>query len=350
MNYPTEQLLVDQEVAIRVFNALSEGLAILVRDKNISYINPSVQAIIQRQQNRHAEVGDNYMTYVHQDRKEYTLNCIEQAFEGKSFFFEIYYPQSGNDYWIEIGYYPIVDEFGGINNICVKAKDVTEKVLLTKQLLKQEQEQNNAVFKAIIKTQETERNQIGRELHDDINQVLTTVKLYNEICLASEEVNKKALLKSVQQINYCIETIRALSRNLISPINQEKGLKDSLTELIDSFNVTNILQIKFFFYKIKEEMLCIELKTALYRICQEQLNNIVKHADASVVDIILVATGKTIALKIEDNGVGFNVAQKRKGKGVTNIKTRVDSLGGTLEIKSAVGEGCSIMIEFPLGK
>ena len=107
-------------------------------------------------------------------------NFIDRAFCNETSVFEIHYPQSGKDDWFELGFYPMPEENGIVTHVCVRAKNITDKKLLEKKIDKQRKEQKNLLIKATFDAQEKQRTEIGRELHDNVNQVLTTVKLYNE--------------------------------------------------------------------------------------------------------------------------------------------------------------------------
>ncbi|MFL5810750.1 MAG: sensor histidine kinase, partial [Flavisolibacter sp.] len=104
----------------------------------------------------------------------------------------------------------------------------------------------------------------------------------------------------------------------------------------------------FFTYHVRDEKISQDLQTTIFRIAQEQLTNVLKYANASSVDVILVGTAESIALKIQDNGSGFDPDQKRKGVGITNMISRAENLDGKIEHVSSPGEGCTLMAEFPL--
>src|SRR5206468_12821764 len=131
------------------------------------------------------------------DRLEIHKDFISRAFENEPSSFEVEHP--GNS-WYEVGYYPMPDEKGAINHVCIKAKDISQRILLEKKLLQERKVRKNKIIKATIEAQEKERSLIGRELHDNVNQVLTTVKLYAELSYYDEVPNKDLLKRAVQQI------------------------------------------------------------------------------------------------------------------------------------------------------
>jgi PAS domain S-box-containing protein len=327
---------------------LQDGIVIINRKSTIIYINKAAQQIFKGQLNYQPVIGDDFLSQIKEERKEQTIQYIDNAFCNKFSVLVIKYPQEGKDCWFELGYHPMPEENGIVTHVCVRAKNITDKIVLEKELEKQRRIQKNLLIKATLDAQERQRTEIGRELHDNVNQVLTTVKLYNEICLTEESTNKAMLMKSVQQINFCIETLRNLSKVLSSPSIEEISLKESIKELVASVSETRKINVNFFTYHVRDEKINQDLQTTIYRIAQEQLTNVLKYANASSVDVMLVGTAESIALRIQDNGNGFDPNQKRKGVGITNMISRAETLDGKIELISSPGEGCTLMAEFPL--
>jgi PAS domain S-box-containing protein len=332
----------------KVLFILQDAIILINHKAKITYLNQAAAQILAGQFNFQPGIGDDYFSLVKEERIDITRRSIDRAFGNESSVLEINYPQAGKDRWFELGYYPMPEENGIVTHVCVRAKNVTDKILLAKELDSQRRIQKNLLIKATLDAQERQRSAIGRELHDNVNQVLTTVKLYNEICLTEEKTNKVMLMKSVQQINFCIETLRALSKVLSSPSIEEVSLKESIKELVDSIKETRKIEVNFYTYHVRDENISQDLQTTIYRIAQEQLTNVLKYANASSVDVMLVGTAETIALRIQDNGEGFDPDQKRKGVGITNMISRAETLDGKLELISSPGKGCSLMAEFPL--
>lgn len=332
----------------RAMYILQEAILIINRKSYITYINKAAGEKIEKQTGRLPMVGDNYLDFVHPSRTELVKGYIDDAILNVPSTYTLYYPQTGIDAWYQMAYYPMPDETGLVTHVCIRAKDITPQVLLEKELESERKLLKNRLIKATIDAQEKQRSEIGRELHDNVNQVLTTVKLYNELCLTEEITNKRLLLRSVQQVNYCIEALRTLSKTLSSPDIKETDIRDSIKELVDEVNATRRIDANFLTYGIQKDKISQDLLTTLYRITQEQLTNILKYADASKVDVTLVGTSTTIGLSIQDDGVGFDLQEKRKGVGITNMISRADTLGGVIEIKSTPGKGCSLMAEFPI--
>jgi signal transduction histidine kinase len=160
--------------------------------------------------------------------------------------------------------------------------------------------------------------------------------------------NKELLKRSVQQINYCIEEIRSLSRRLAVPKLGELGLEELIRDLVETINITKKTSIQFLSYGIKNRDFKQELQTTIYRIIQEQLTNVIKYAHANSVKVIIAGTPDDIAIQVQDNGVGFDMNEKSKGNGITNMISRAETLTGTLKFETSPGNGCTMTAEFPL--
>ena len=332
----------------RAMCILQEAIIIINRKKIIIYINKAASEPISHQTGRYPVVGDYYLDFVHPDRLALIKGYIDDAILNVPTTYNLHYPQPDRDVWYQLAYYPMPDDNGIVTHVCIRAKDITRQVNLEKELENERKQLKNRLIKATLDAQEKQRSEIGRELHDNINQVLTTVKLYNELCLTEEVTNKRLLLRSVQQVNYCIETLRTLSKTLSSPNIEEADIKDSIKELVDEVNATRRIDAQFLSYGIQKEKISQDLMTTIYRIAQEQLTNVLKYANATRVEVMLVGTSKTIALKVQDDGIGFNKEEKRKGVGITNMVSRAETVGGSIDILTSPGNGCTLMAEFPI--
>ncbi|MFI5186438.1 MAG: PAS domain-containing protein, partial [Chitinophagales bacterium] len=226
-----------------------------------------------------------------------------------------------------------------------------EKHRLRDQINKQKITRQQEITRATIKAQEKERLELGRELHDNVNQILSSSKLFIESSVHNPDKQEEMLNRSKNLINSCIEELRKLSRFLAPPSLGDLTLKESIEEIVDEYNqIDGKKTIEHAIVDLDEDKLSDDLKISVYRIIQEQLNNIRKHAGASKVQILLKHGNKNIALHIEDNGCGFDVQAKRKGLGVTNIINRAETFNGGVQIISSPGKGCCMYINFKLDR
>ena len=235
-----------------------------------------------------------------------------------------------------------------IKGIMVNTRNIDERVRLQEKLNQEEANKQKEITAAVIKAQETERSQLGLELHDNVNQVLTTVKLYNEMYLTGYVQDKNLLVKSTQYTQDCINEIRSISKRLSAPTLGNISLRDSIRDLVDSINITRRLEIIYCAEQLTHTNVSEDLHLAIYRIVQEGLNNILKYAKAKSAWVRLELAEEGISLVIADDGVGFDTSKKRGGIGITNMMTRAENVNAKFSLVSAPGEGCEIRIVFPV--
>ena len=228
------------------------------------------------------------------------------------------------------------------------AQDITERKRLEQILIQKELERQKAINQATVETQEQERSEIGKELHDNVNQVLTTTKLYLDLALSNPEMKDELVQKSVKNIINVINEIRQLSRSLMDPSIGDLGLIDSIHDLVNNINLTRKIHVTLNAGGGVDEVLSKNQKLTIFRIIQEALNNAIRHAKASTVDIEIQRTGNFVKMDIHDDGVGFNPLKIKKGAGLKNIQNRVYLIDGKHSIESEPDKGCTITIEFPI--
>ena len=223
-------------------------------------------------------------------------------------------------------------------------QDLTDRRKLEQQLTNEKIAKQKQLTQATIQGQERERSEISKELHDNINQILVTIKLYLGLALEDCTLKDDLIRRSSDKIMYCIDEIRTLSKSLAPPSLNEYGLVEAITDLIENIRLT-----KTFHINLKVKLDSIDQFNSLqqlyiYRIIQEQLNNIIKHANANNVLVELTENYEFVELVIQDDGKGFNPKEKSGGIGLTNIQNRAELLNGTLEIVSAPNEGCLLKV------
>ena len=222
--------------------------------------------------------------------------------------------------------------------------DVTERLRLEKELALQHRLKQQQITEVVLGAQERERFELGQELHDNINQILATSKLYLDVAIEEREPRMELLTKSRNNIGMAIEEIRRLSKELITPSLNDLGLIQSIKELIRSIQMVKKMKIRLSISGLDENGLLPEQKINVYRIIQEQLNNILKHAQASSVAIDLNKHLEQIRLRVEDDGKGFDPRARRNGVGISNIISRAELYNGKVEIDSAPGKGCRLEV------
>lgn len=241
----------------------------------------------------------------------------------------------------------VIYEYGFPVKMIGSLRDVTDMKNLEHQLAEERLAKQKEISENVISVLERERTLIGHELHDNINQVLTVVRLYIGLLNPASKEESRIRTKSLELLNNTIEDIRSLSRELVIPQLRKKGLVPSIKELVKDIEMARALKINFSFdhqtYPINPGK-----KVTLFRIVQEQLRNILKYSKATHVEVRLSLVLNEVQLLIEDNGVGFNPRKKIKGIGLSNIRERTKFYNGTVDIEAAEGAGCRIVVRIPV--
>jgi len=235
----------------------------------------------------------------------------------------------------EIGF--LSDTF---NKMTIKLKKQTEEL----------EKEKTRRLSSLIDGQEMERKRVSRELHDGLGQYLIAIKLRLEIIIKNMTPNSKGSLIQIQEMfDNTIDEVRKISDNLMPSILREFGPDAALKNLCKMTSLTSGLNIVFESLPLKSKP-DEKTSTYLYRIAQEALNNIVKHAEASSVSLQLIEIGNYIELIIEDNGKGFKFGQdfRSMGNGIYNMHERTRILGGTFELNSIEGTGTTIFVKIPI--
>jgi two-component system, NarL family, sensor kinase len=197
---------------------------------------------------------------------------------------------------------------------------------------------------ALLEGQEKERTRIIQELHDGVGQLLTAIRMRVEMFEGEPQIKEE--IKS--QINETISEVRRISYNVMPQSLIDYGLEAALRGLCDSMKRYSNLKIDFAYVKEFEHTLNFEISTAIFRIAQEGLNNIIKHAKALQVNLHVIDKEDEIYLMLEDNGIGFNENKIPEGFGLQNIRERAKLLNGTALIESSPGEGTIIEVHIPI--
>ena len=221
-----------------------------------------------------------------------------------------------------------------------------QKVALDALQLKQQEDKN----KAIIQAEERERIRIARELHDGIGQQLSAAKMNLsafENKLSTQQKDSFALV--VQLVDDAVKEVRSVSHNMMPNALLRSGLASAVRDFVNKLSISDTLKIDLQIVGLSQRLEATT-ETVLYRVMQECVSNIIKHAAASQISIQLVQHDAHLNLTIEDNGKGFDVNDltKFEGIGIKNMTSRVEFLNGTIHFDSTQGRGTTIMIDVPL--
>lgn len=230
----------------------------------------------------------------------------------------------------------------------ILANDVTEKLKVEAELANQQVMRQKLITETSIQVQERERDEIGKELHDNINQIMAAAKLYLDMAIKKADKGPQLLYKAQHNIVLAINEIRKLSHTLVAPSLGPITLIQAIEELFTDIRMTTSLHLEVFTCNYNEKEIENNVNLMFYRIIQEQINNVVKHSGAKNVVVKLSTTAENIQLTIEDDGKGFDARKTSSGIGLRNIRNRVDYYDGSTRIISAPGEGCILKVTIPV--
>ncbi|MGD9300537.1 MAG: PAS domain S-box protein [Desulfobacterales bacterium] len=240
--------------------------------------------------------------------------------------------------------FPIYDESGAISGVCGILNDITA--------LKKAQDRLRRLSAGIMAGQEKERSAIARELHDELGQVLTALRMdsvwLQERLKVSDATASERALTMCRLIDKNIEDVRGMAFRLRPGVLDDLGLVDALEWYTTDFERRTEITCVFEYENIP--ILSENVATAAYRITQEAITNVARHALASRVEVVLKAHNSTLTLAVVDDGRGFDPLElsDSEGLGVAGMRERASLVGGTLEVHSQLHKGCRVLFEVPL--
>lgn len=238
-------------------------------------------------------------------------------------------------------------EDGLPNKVTGAMQDISEVKKLQEKLSEEALFHQQQITEITIQTQEKEREEIGRELHDNINQLLAIVMVYLSVAKSDPEKSLDMVERSTEVVKSSIEEIRKLSKKLISPV-VDMGLDEAIPVLISETRLQTGLQIHYVSSPFDPIRVPKHMQLMLYRVIQEQISNISRHANASVAEIQLKQNNGQVSVCISDNGDGFNASQLNQGVGLRTIISRAKLYNGKAAVTSVPGKGTTVEIRVPL--
>ncbi|GIU93908.1 MAG: histidine kinase [Gaiellaceae bacterium] len=201
----------------------------------------------------------------------------------------------------------------------------------------------------VVEAQELERRRLARELHDETGQALTSILLgLKSLEQSIESPEGRGAVTELREIVVTtLQNVRRLAVELRPAALDDFGLGPALERLVDTYRTQAEIQIDLEL-RLPAERLPAEVETTLYRIVQEALTNVTKHARAERVSVLLTGKGKAVIVVIEDDGVGFDPEEPGAGLGLAGMRERLALVGGRLRLETAPGRGTTIAAEVPL--
>ena len=238
----------------------------------------------------------------------------------------------------------IINRFDEFKGYLISVKDVTEQKLNEQRILQ-----------AIFSTEQNEQKRVADDLHDSIGQELSMTKLM----ISNLRKHSQGDPKQMELISTCtqildgsIKHLREICFNLMPSVLTRGGLNMAIADLTSKLKDQANIEVRF--SKNPDlNRLDANLEIVIYRICQEFINNMIKHAEATelLIELELNLTENIVSIYLEDNGKGFDLKKLNRigeNRGYENLKTKVKAFNGELEMKSKLGEGTSTFVKFPL--
>jgi two-component system, NarL family, sensor histidine kinase UhpB len=237
--------------------------------------------------------------------------------------------------------------------------DITERLRTQQALgranleLEQSHERLRALSRRLFEVQEEERGRLARDLHDDIGQALTALKIQLEsLSLTGDGALRARLAEGVQTVQHTLERVRQLSLSLRPPQLDDLGLAAALRSHLDRQAGLAGLMAHFDAAEAPQDVEP-DTETVCFRVAQEAINNVLRHAHARNVWLRVFMAGGHLALSVRDDGRGFDLESARRGAaslGLVGMEERIALAGGSLELRAAPGQGTVVLATFPVGR
>jgi PAS domain S-box-containing protein len=341
-----EKRLQQSEVFYRSLISYSlDGIVITDEAGKVSYCAPSVNKMIGY--NPEQVLGRSVFDFIHPDDEGKARQAFQLELQKASIddYVSLRLKKAGGEWnWYAVRAHNLLSN-PVLNGFIIYFTDDSGRRASAERV----QEKQRQLTQATIDGQEKERLEIGKELHDNINQHLTTTRLYLEVAHEKAQGDVQEMIRlSHKTLVGIIDEIRRMSQSLIPPTLGDLGLVESISDLCDALRRAHTFQVEFYNRHFSEENLPSNVKLMLFRIIQEQISNIIRHSAASRIQIKLQSDAEYLILTVSDNGKGFDRENVKKGLGFTNILNRAGLFNGTMEVETAPGKGCTLTVIFPV--
>ncbi|MBE9520418.1 MAG: PAS domain-containing protein, partial [Proteobacteria bacterium] len=241
--------------------------------------------------------------------------------------------------------FPVYDKAGEVNGVCGISTDITA--------VKKAQDQLRRLSGAIMASQEKERSAIARELHDELGQVLTALRMdavwmQEHLKESDPEIAERALTMC-SLIDKTIKDARSIAIRLRPGVLDDLGLVDALEWYMTDFE--NRSGIACIFEHGDTPELTDTIATAAYRICQEAMTNVARYSGANRISVVLETKEDVLSLSVRDDGKGFDIESldESEGLGIAGMRERATLAGGSLDVISEPGTGTQVIFKVPYG-
>jgi len=238
-----------------------------------------------------------------------------------------------------------------ISLISINSSYRRKQLVQTKEMQIIKQTQEIAELKAMVKGEEKERTRLGRELHDGIGGLFSAFTMsFNTLAKENEYLaNTKSYKKAAFLLKEISSEVRKTSHNMMPEVLQHYSLPDAIRQFCDYMQDSKGSSLHIVFQSFGQfELIDNDLALSTYRIIQELIQNIVKHAHANYALVQLIMRENTLSITVEDNGIGFEMNKDNDGMGLLNLRSRIKSMNGSFSLESFKEKGTTVFIEFDL--
>jgi PAS domain S-box-containing protein len=319
--------------------AMNEGAVTISSEGTVLYANARFAEMLKTSLEK--VLGLPFSGFIASPEREFLHRFLESSAQGNITAETRLLASDGSEIAIHLSGNPLPDV--GVSAICVVVTDITQRKLIEKA--------QRDLARNMLDAQEKERQRVARELHDGVNQLLSSTKhrLHDvEERLIGDAPLRRNVVQVRKLVDRTIGEIRAISRNLRPSELDDLGLVAAIRTLGAEFAKRTRVRVDFAFAEF-QRTLSPEIELTLYRIVQESLANVEKHARASRVNLELTASRAGVALHIKDNGRGFGERRANGSHwGLINMRERASHVNGTFEVHSERGQGTTIEVRIPL--
>ncbi len=323
----------------------------LLPERKFEYVSPSAEALTGYTPDEHYANPNLGYEIIHPDDR----HLLEAVSRGEKSITEPlvlrWIKKDGDIVWTEQRNVPVYDTEKNMVAIEGIARDVTESVLKEQQL-KDSNKQVKALSEKILQALEDERKRLALELHDELGQALTAVKLDLQVLGSLYPVlyeRENRLQQSIKLIDHTIDMVRRESCSLRPPVLDDMGLVAAVKEMVAGFQARTGVKVFVSCNGLKQRF-TKTVETTIYRCAQESLTNVYRHARANKVTIDISYINDQLSLKVSDDGVGFSPGKTKiadKHFGLLGMQERVSLIDGDFKVISEPGSGTTINVSAP---
>ncbi len=352
----TERALRESEERYRTLvETMNDGLGVQDEKGMWVYVNDRLCEMFGY--SRHELVGRPLTDFLDETSRRFYDEQMSERTKGKRGFYEMsWLTRDGEPTFTLVSAQPIVDEQGQFKGSFAIVTGIDERKR-AEEALKHSEKQLRHLSTQILTAQETERKRISRELHDELGQALTVMKLHLGFIRKHLSKEQDGLREEcdtgIGYIDEVIENVRRLSRDLSPIILEDFGLSAAIRWLINNFAKGHNIRVTLDALNV-DSLVAHDSQTMVYRIIQEALTNIAKHAMAEKVSVQIAQVNHSLSITVADDGKGFDIVQTlkkspdEKGLGLATMKAHARMLGGTLGIWAEQGRGTRISLTVPV--